>query len=128
MVHVVEIANVLGDATSAQQYQSQYAATLTAYHAAYYNSSVGGYNPLAISQRGSQTSNSMALQLGVAAAAGVETQVAAGLVADVTELNANHSTGGIVGMRWTFAALSQVRLARRTYTSSFRLAIRVLLT
>jgi predicted RecB family endonuclease len=106
----VDIASAVGDSTSAKQYQSQYEATLVAYHAAYYDSSVGGYNPLPISQRGSQASNSMALQLGVAAAAGVEVETAAGLVADVTELNANHSTGGIVGMRWTFAALSQVGL------------------
>ncbi|EDQ86725.1 uncharacterized protein MONBRDRAFT_10744 [Monosiga brevicollis MX1] len=103
-----EIATVLNRTDDARQYEQARVEGVAAYHAAYYNATVGGYNPTmnsGPSPLGSQTSNAMALLVGAPPDAATQARVAANLVADL-EAHGNHSTGGVVGMKVLFPALS----------------------
>ena len=70
---LAEIAEALGMHADSEKWAKQHAAGQAAYHARFYDASVGGYSPCVstlktschnTSARGSQTSNSMALALG----------------------------------------------------------------
>ena len=105
-----EIAGALGKADDAGKYKAQHARAVSAFHHRYYDANAGGYCVVPDqAPHGSQTSNSLAIALGAPPDEGVRARVAAALVDDILKNN-NHSTGGIVGMAWTYKVLNDLGL------------------
>lgn len=101
---MVEISSVLGETADVEAYNKSHAQAVGYFHTRYFNAVTGGYAPTAAAPHGSQTSNAMALMLGAPPTPAIRARVADLLAADVIA-NGNHSTGGIVGQAWTYAAL-----------------------
>lgn len=114
MLHFSEIAGAIGETGVAAQYAAQHAKGQAAYHARFYNATVGGYNPCSsdnpvchgTSSAGSQTSNSMALALGAPPDQATAYRVAKNMADDVIAFG-NRTTSGVVGMAWLFPMLDK---------------------
>lgn len=110
--YMATIAEALGNTDEAEYWAKLHSEGVQAYHARYFNATVGGYSPcvdgatacFGTSSRGSQTSNAMALALGAPPSAEIAATVAENLAADV-QIFGNKTTVGVVGMGWLFPQL-----------------------
>ena len=114
MLYMSEIATAIGKPYVASTLISQHAKGQAAYHARFYNATVGGYSPCSsanpvchgTSYAGSQTSNSMALALGAPPDQTTAAKVAKHIADDVIAFG-NKTTSGVVGMAWLFPMLDK---------------------
>eukprot|EP00047_Mylnosiga_fluctuans_P000527 m.195091 g.195091 ORF g.195091 m.195091 type:complete len:1269 (+) comp10076_c0_seq31:2213-6019(+) len=106
---MADLATVSGNGADAQRYRTLYNKGVQDFNAAYYKPEASGYSPVAGgAPHGSQTSNSLAVALG-AVDETTKAAITRSLLDDVTQ-HQNHSTGGIVGMAWTYTVLSELGL------------------
>jgi alpha-L-rhamnosidase len=99
LAHLSELAAALGEAADAAAFSARLAARRTEYHAAFFDAQLGLYGA------GTQAAQAVALWTGVAAVAGVATNVSAWLGSNMAGPNGS-LTFGFIGVRYAFEALA----------------------
>jgi alpha-L-rhamnosidase len=98
-LHFAELAGALGKTADQQKYMALFTSIGKQFHAAFYNSTMGGYAD------NSQTANSLALAI-KAVPSNLQSTVVNSLVSSIKQHN-YHFTTGILGARYLFPVLSE---------------------